>query len=40
MHALCNRDRRDFDHLFGEMVEQVLVVDLLSLTRLLSSKRG
>lgn len=40
MHALCNRDRRDFGHLFGKTVEQVQVVDLLSLARLLSSKRA
>jgi hypothetical protein len=31
-------DRRDFGHLFGKTVEQVQVVDLLSLARLLSSK--
>lgn len=33
-------DRRDFGHLFGKTVEQVQVVDLLSLARLLSSKRA
>lgn len=31
-------DRRDFGHLFGKTVEQVLVVDLLGLAKLLAAK--
>ena len=32
-------DRRDFGHLFGKMVEQVKVVDLLGLAKLLLAKQ-
>jgi hypothetical protein len=31
-------DRRDFGHLFGKVVEQVEIVDLLGLARLLAAK--
>jgi hypothetical protein len=35
---LATGDRRDFGHLFGKTVEQVQVVDLLSLAKLLAAE--